>query len=327
MSAMDLPKRIAILGFPGAQSLDFVGPLEVFAVAERLSPGRYEPLVVAPSREPFVTSSGLAVTPTRVIKSVKPLDTLIVAGGLGVHAAGRDEQLLSAVAGAAGRARRVASVCTGAFLLARAGLLDGRRVTTHWASADELARRHPDLRVEPDRIYVRDGDLWSSAGVTAGMDLALALVEDDHGAAAALEVARWLVLYARRPGGQAQFSVALAAQAAERVPLREVQEWVRANPAGDCSVEALAARACMSPRNFSRAFRDEVGLTPAVWVEAARVDLAKGLLETTASATDSIARSCGFGSVETMRRAFRRRVGVSPGEYRSRFRASLRDAA
>jgi transcriptional regulator GlxA family with amidase domain len=316
-------RRIAILGFDGAQSLDFVGPLEVFAVAERLSRGRYQPFVVGPSRAPFITGSGLSVTPAGAIGGLRgQLDTLFVAGGLGVEDAARDERLVRAVAAVARRSARVASVCTGAFVLARAGLLAGRRVTTHWASAERLARRHPEVVVEPDRIFVRDGSVWTSAGVTAGMDLALALVEDDLGAAASLEVARWLVLHVRRPGGQAQFSVPLAAQAAERRPLREAQEWVRANPAGDCSVEALAARACMSPRNFSRAFGREVGMTPAAWVEAARVDLAKGLLETTSIPTDRVAAECGFGTPETLRRAFARRVGVSPGQYRERFRTA-----
>ncbi len=190
-----------------------------------------------------------------------------------------------------------------------------------------MPTRHPEIEVEPDSIYVRDGDVWTSAGVTAGMDLALALVEDDLGPEAALEVARWLVMFVKRPGGQSQFSAPLAAQTAEREPLREVQEWVRANPAADCSVDALASRAGMSPRNFSRAFRREVGMTPAAWVEASRVDLAKGLLETTAAGTEAVAAKCGFGTVETLRRAFRRRLGVSPGEYRDRFRAGALRAA
>ena len=237
-------------------------------------------------------------------------------------AARHDRSLVGWLGEAARRSRRIGSVCTGAFLLAEAGLLEGRRVATHWASAERLAALHPEIEVDPESIFVRDGEVWTSAGVTAGMDLALALVEDDLGPGAALEVARWLVLYVKRPGGQSQFSAALAAQTAERKPLREVQEWVRANPAGDCSVEALAGRACMSPRNFSRAFAREVGMTPAAWVEASRVDLAKGLLETTFAGTEAVARECGFGTVETLRRAFRRRLGVSPGQYRERFRAA-----
>ncbi len=261
------------------------------------------------------------MTPDRSTHACRgAIDTLVVAGGLGVREALRDEALVRWVREAAGRSRRVTSVCTGAFLLAEAGLLDGRRVATHWGSADRLAKRYPALEVDSDSIFVRDGNVWTSAGVTAGMDLALALAEEDLGAEASLEVARWLVLFAKRPGGQSQFSAALAAQTADRRPLREVQEWVRANPGGDCSVEALAERACMSPRNFSRAFSREVGMTPAAWVEASRVDLAKGLLETTFASTEAVAAESGFGTIETMRRAFRRRVGVSPGQYRERFR-------
>ena len=312
-----------LLAFPDAQSLDFVGPLEVFAIAERLSPGRYTTEVVAPGGRPFATNSGLNVAPHRSTRACTgAIDTLVVAGGQGVRAALRDNALVQWIGRAATRSRRVTSVCTGSFLLAEAGLLEGRRVATHWASAGRLAERHPGIYVDAESIFVRDGDVWTSAGVTAGMDLALALVEDDLGPEAALEVARWLVVYAKRPGGQAQFSAALAAQTAQREPLREVQEWVRANPAGDCSIEALAARACMSPRNFSRAFSAEVGMTPAAWVEASRVDLAKGLLETTFAPTEVVAAECGFGTVETLRRAFRRRVGVSPGQYRERFRAA-----
>jgi len=316
-------RRIVLLGFPDAQALDFTGPLEVFAIAERLSPGRYSTELVAPGGRPFAATSGLTVAPDRSTAACRgPIDTLVVAGGLGVRAAMRDESLVRWVARAAERSRRVASVCTGAFLLAEAGVLDGRHVATHWASAGQLAERYPELNVNPESIFVRDGDVWTSAGVTAGMDLALALVEDDLGAEAALEVARWLVLYVKRPGGQSQFSAALATQTAQRAPLREVQEWARANPAENLSVEALAVRAHMSPRHFSRAFSAEVGMTPAAWVEASRVDLAKGLLETTFAPTEAVAAQCGFGTVETLRRAFRRRVGVSPGQYRERFRAA-----
>lgn len=325
---MPSPRRIVLLAFDGVQSLDFVGPLEVFSTAERLAPESYTVEIVAPGGRAFVTSSGMPVTPHRSPAGCRgPIHTLVVAGGRGVHGAGRDEKLVRWVRAAAARCERVTSVCTGAFLLARAGLLDGRTVTSHWGSVERLRREHPSLKVEPDSIFVRDGEVWTSAGVTSGIDLALALVEDDHGPELALEVARWLVVFVKRPGGQAQFSTPLAAQAARREPLREVQDWVRANPAADLSVEALAARACMSPRNFSRAFRREVGMTPAAWVEAARVDLAKGLLESAGADTASVAAACGFGSIETLRRAFRRRVGVSPGQYRDRFHAALRRAA
>jgi transcriptional regulator GlxA family with amidase domain len=221
---------------------------------------------------------------------------------------------------AARRSRRVASVCTGAFLLARAGLLDGRPATTHWASCKELARRYPSIRVEPDPIFVRDGDVMTSAGVTAGMDLALALVEEDLGRETALETARWLVLFLKRPGGQAQFSAQLAAQMADREPLRELQEWIPDNLDVDLSVPALARRACMSERNFARAFRRETGMTPAAYVETARVERARMALESGELPVETIARQAGFGTVETMRRAFGRRLGVSPLDYRNRFR-------
>jgi transcriptional regulator GlxA family with amidase domain len=216
----------------------------------------------------------------------------------------------------------VAAVCNGAFLLAEAGLLEGRRATTHWAAGDELARRYPSVDVDTDPIFVRDGNVYTSAGVSAGMDLALALVEEDLGREAALEVARWLVLFLKRPGGQSQFSAQLASQFAERHPLRELQAWIVSHPAEDLSVPALASRAFMSERNFARAFRREVGMTPAAYVEAVRVDRARMLLETSETPVETIAAECGFGTVETMRRAFARRVRVSPSDYRGRFRAA-----
>jgi transcriptional regulator GlxA family with amidase domain len=204
-------------------------------------------------------------------------------------------------------------------MLARAGLLDGRRAATHWASAADLARRYPEVEVDPEAIFVRDGDVWTSAGVTAGMDLALALVEEDLGRATALETARWLVVFVKRPGGQSQFSSHLRAQVAERRPLRELQEWMAANLDADLSVPALAARAAMSERNFARAFGREVGMTPAAYVEALRVDHARIRLESTGQKLEAVASDCGFGTVETMRRAFHRRLGVGPAGYRDRF--------
>jgi transcriptional regulator GlxA family with amidase domain len=321
-------RAIAIVGFEGVQSLDVSGPLEVFETAERLSPGRYRHTVVSLDGEPFRTSSGLRIAPDGALAAIDgPLDTLVVAGGRGVGAAQHDRASIAAIAAAAGRSRRVASVCTGAFLLAAAGLLDGRRATTHWSATDLLAERHPGLTVEPDAIFVRDGAVWTSAGVTAGIDLALALVEDDHGHDAALAVARWLVVFAKRPGGQAQFSAPLAAQLAEREPIRAAQELARAQPEADLTVEALASHAHMSVRGFARAFRREVGVTPAAYVETVRIERAVELLQTTAAGADQIAAACGFGSAETFRRAFRRRLGVTPGDYRDRFRGALERAA
>jgi len=315
-------RRVVIVVFPWVQSLDVLGPAEVFGTATRIAGGDgYEVEVVAGAAGPLRTSS-VSLHPDLTFDECRgPIDTLLVAGGRGVHEAGRDESFVAWLTAAAGRSRRVGSVCTGAFMLARAGLLDGRRATTHWASCDELSRRHPEVTVEADPIFVRDGNVVTSAGVTAGMDLALALVEEDLGREIALETARWLVMFVKRPGGQAQFSAQLAAQMAEREPLRELQQWIPDHLDADLSVPALARRACMSERHFARAFRDETGMTPAVYVEAARVERARIALETGELPVETVARQAGFGTVETMRRAFRRRVGVSPAGYRSRFRS------
>jgi transcriptional regulator GlxA family with amidase domain len=313
-------RRVVILAFEGAQTLDVTGPFEVFSIASRLAEGGYEVEVVAPTGDAIRTGSGLGIVPDRAIAAVRgAIDTLVIAGGEGVRRAAEDERVVRWVGRAAARSRRVASVCSGAFLLAAAGLLDGRRAATHWASADELARRHPAVEVDAEAIFVRDGDVWTSAGVTAGMDLALALVEEDLGRRIALETARWMVIFVRRPGGQSQFSSHLRAQVAERQPLREVQEWMTANLDADLSVPALAERACMSERNFARAFAREVGMTPGAYVEALRVDHARLRLESTRQKLDAVARGCGFGTVETMRRAFHRRLGVGPADYRDRF--------
>jgi transcriptional regulator GlxA family with amidase domain len=322
-------RRIAILAFEGVQTLDVTGPWEVFSMANRIAGGdAYDIEIVAPRPDPIRTGSGLGIVPDRTTAAVRgALDTLLVAGGEGVLAAIEDEPLVRWVKRTAGRSRRVASVCTGAFMLARAGLLDGRRAATHWASAAELARLHPSVEVDPEAIYVKDGDVWTSAGVTAGMDLALGLVEEDLGRRTALEVARWLVVFVKRPGGQSQFSSHLRAQVAERAPLRDLQEWMTANLAADLSVGALAARACMSERNFARTFGREVGMTPAAYVEALRVDHARLRLESSGQKLEAVAHDCGFGTVETMRRAFHRRLGVGPAGYRDRFQTRGDDDA
>jgi transcriptional regulator GlxA family with amidase domain len=323
-----LPNRrlIVIVAYPGVQSLDVTGPLEVFAGAQQLigaSSSRergYDVRVLSRDGQPLQTSSGLGVIPhARLPSQPPPIDTLIVAGGSGHIQAGEDQALLDWIVRAAGKSRRTASVCTGAFVLARAGLLDGRRATTHWASAAELARLHPDVIVDPEPIFVRDGALWTSAGVTAGMDLALALVEQDLGSDAALKIARHLVLFLRRPGNQSQFSATLAAQQAEREPLREIQRAVLEDVAGDHRVEAMAARAHMSPRHFARAFRAETGVTPARHVERVRVEAARRQLEDSGEPIAAIAASCGFGTAETMRRVFLRTLHIVPSEYRRRF--------
>ena len=318
---MAAARRVLSVAYPGVQALDVIGPAEVLRAATLLRPPGYAVSVGAANQEP-IPSSTVALIPDVALSacSSDPIDTLIVAGGTGARDAEEDEALIAWVQEAAGRSRRVASVCTGAFVLARAGLLDGRRATTHWASCADLARRYPDTTVEPDPIFVRDGNVFTSAGVTAGMDLALALVEDDLGREVALEAARWLVVFLKRPGGQAQFSAQLAAQTADRAPLRELQAWIPDHLDEDLSVAALARRASMSDRNFARAFRRETGMTPAAYVEVARVESARIALETGDLPMEAIARQAGFGTVETMRRAFRRRVGVSPIDYRARFK-------
>lgn len=317
-----MDRRVVIAVFPGIQSLDLVGPLEVFHAAhQRVGSGRgYRVEVVAASTEAIRTSSGLELLAQRAFSSVRgAIDTLVIAGGEGARAAAHDPSVQAWVRRVAPLCRRVTAVCTGAFVLAAAGVLEGRRATTHWAHCARLARDFPAVSVTDDAIYVRDGSVWTSAGVTAGMDLALALVEDDVGSEVALAVARQLVMFVRRPGGQSQFSAQLSSQLAERAPLREVQAFIADNPGADLSVTRLAARAAMSPRNFARAFAAEVGVTPAVFVERARVEVARRLLETTRADVEEVAARAGFGRVETMRRSFQRSVGVSPSDYRRRF--------
>jgi transcriptional regulator GlxA family with amidase domain len=317
---MDPVRRVVIAVFPGVQTLDVTGPAEVLRAATKIHPPGYEVTVVAPEEGPLRTSTVTLMPDASISACSGRIDTLIVAGGTGTRQAEENRELIEWLTEAAKRSRRVTSVCTGAFLLARAGLLDGRRATTHWASCAELAERYPAVTVEPDPIFVRDGNVATSAGVTAGMDLALALVEEDLGRDTALAAARWLVLFLKRPGGQAQFSAQLAAQTADRAPLRELQAWIPDHLDEDLSVPALARRTAMSDRNFARAFRRETGMTPAAYVEAARVESARIALESGDLPVEHVARQAGFGTVETMRRAFRRRVGVSPVDYRSRFR-------
>jgi transcriptional regulator GlxA family with amidase domain len=326
----DVPRQIAILAYPGVQSLDVTGPLEVFAGARELIATEarhergYEISILSRDGAPLRTSSGLTIAPHASLREAPAeIDTLIVAGGHGCMKAAADIALIEWIAQIAATARRTVSVCTGAFVLARAGLLDGRRATTHWAAAAELARMYPAVRVDPEPIFVRDGPVWTSAGVTAGMDLALALVEEDLDREAALTIARHLVLFLRRPGNQSQFSATLAAQQPRREPLREAQRYVVENVAGELSVEALAARAHMSPRHFARAFRAETGVTPARYVEQVRLEAARRLLEETSEPIAAVAARSGFGTPETMRRVFLRAFEVGPAEYRRRFHAPV----
>jgi len=310
-----------IVAYPDVQSLDVSGPAEVFAAASAHgATPPYDLTVLSSAGRQVRATSGLCLLADgTVAQHDAPIDTLVVAGGDGTRQAMADEALLGWLRAAADRSRRVASVCSGALILAAAGLLDGRRATTHWSVCHAMARLYPAVQVEQDRIFVRDDKVWTSAGVTAGMDLALALVEDDHGSALALDVARQLVLFTQRSGGQSQFSAQLTVRRAEREPLREVLAHIADHLDGDLSVPALARRAAMSPRTFARAFRAEVGTTPAAFVRASRVEAARRLLEASDAGMADVARRCGFGTVETMHRAFRRTVNTTPGAYRRHF--------
>jgi transcriptional regulator GlxA family with amidase domain len=317
-------RTVEILTFPAGQLLDVAGPLQVFATANELVAARgdaplYAVRVVSADAPNVVTSAGLGLAVAPLRASGK-LDTLLVAGGPGVHAAAENPAVLNWLRRRAGKARRVASVCTGAFLLAAADLLNGRRAATHWRHCAELASRHPAIRVEADPIYVRDGSVWTSAGVTAAIDLALALVEEDAGRALSLAVARHLVMFLKRPGGQAQFSTVLSLQGAED-RFGDLHAWMSGRLNGDLSLPALARKAGMSERSFSRHYAQSTGLTPARAVERLRVEAARRLLSDTRLPVKRIAVRCGFGSEETLRRSFGRLLASTPQDYRARFSA------
>ncbi|MGK5557423.1 GlxA family transcriptional regulator [Actinomadura kijaniata] len=313
--------KIAVLAYAGVRLMDVTAPLEVFGTAGRLG-AAYETVLCSPDGGEVGTAAGTRLVTAR---GVPEADTLVVPGGPDLPRRALPEGLLAAVREAAPRVRRVASVCTGAFVLAAAGALEGRRATTHWRYAGLLARLHPGVAVEPDAIYVRDRGVLTSAGVTAGIDLALAMVEEDHGADLAREVARDLVVFLQRPGGQSQFSVAARTPRPRNGPLRAAVDAVVADPAADHSAVAMAARAGVSVRHLTRLFRDHVGDTPAAYVEAVRVEAAQASLDAGESVAEAAARA-GFGSDESLRRAFLRRLGVLPSEYRARFRTSRQEA-
>ncbi len=321
-------RRIAILVYPGVDLLDVACPSEIFCAARRAVTAAGGPAGAGYSLEILTASRSLAVETDSAIGLLAhrsyatcpdPIDTLLVAGGLGCLEAAKDRRLLRWLRRTGPRVRRLGSICTGAFVLAAAGFLDGRRATTHWRWCQQLALQYPKVEVDPDPIFIRDGGVITSAGVTAGMDLALALVEEDFGRAAALWIARHLVLFARRPGGQSQFSVLLELQAADRESLRDLQAWIAGNLDEDLSVERLAERVHMSPRNFARVFRRQVGWTPARFVERLRVEAARRRLEESDAGLARLARECGFGSPDSLRRSFVRVLRVAPADYRRRF--------
>jgi transcriptional regulator GlxA family with amidase domain len=317
------PWCVEVLAFPNVQLLDVAGPVEVFhaandQIARRRAPLPYAIRVVAPEGARISATSGIAFASEPLPDPAQPIDTLIVAGGQGVMRAAEDEGVLSWLRLRAGVARRTASVCTGAFLVAAAGLLDRRRAVTHWEYRDLLSRRYPNVTVERDPIFVRDGTVWSSAGVTAGIDLSLALVEEDLGREIALGVARQLVVFLKRPGGQSQFSAALSLQSADD-RFADLHAWLAGHLAEDLSLRRLATQAGMSERSFLRRYREATGLTPGRAVERLRVEAARQLLAETRLSAKRIAARCGFGAEETMRRSFARLQGVNPLEYRQRF--------
>ena len=320
-----MPKIIHVLAFANVQVLDVTGPLQVFASANDLARQQGLPLpyavnVIAAQAEPVMTSAGLALVAEPLPGAETPCDTLVIAGGWGVYGAAEDPYLVEWVRDKARHSRRVTSVCTGAFLLAASGLLDGCRVATHWTRCEELARKYPSLQVEANPIFIQQGSVWTSAGVTAGIDLCLAMVEEDLGRAVALEVARHLVVFLKRPGGQSQFSVTLSLQKGGS-RFSELHAWIAEHLHLDLNIPTLAAACGMSERSFVRHYRAETGQTPARAVELIRVETARRQLADSAVAIKRIAAQCGFGSEETMRRSFLRALSITPQVYRERFSA------
>ncbi|MGU9818863.1 GlxA family transcriptional regulator [Pseudomonas sp. LF135] len=318
-----MTRTIHVLAFNNAQVLDVTGPLQVFATTNDLARQRGQPLpyavsVVAAQAEPVMTSAGLALVAEPLPAADTPCDTLVIAGGWGVYGAAEDAALVDWVTQKARHTRRMTSVCTGAFLLAASGLLDGCRVATHWTRCEELARKFPSLTVEANPIFIQQGSVWTSAGVTAGIDLCLALVEEDLGRAVALEAARHLVVFLKRPGGQAQYSVALSLQKGDG-RFADLHAWVAENLTLDLNIPTLAAQAGMSERSFVRHYRAETGQTPARAVELIRVETARRQLADSTASIKRIAVQCGFGCEETLRRSFLRALEVTPQAYRERF--------
>lgn len=320
-------RRIAFVAFDGMEIIDLTGPMDVFAYADQglrlmgLSQDAVYPTqVLAKQPGPVMTGCGLRILADGAYGEIRDdIDTLIILGTPNVKALFADPSLQDWVHAMSTRVRRLVAICTGTFLLAKIGLLDGRRATTHWAYCDRLVSDYPQITVEPDRIFLRDGPISTSGGVTAGIDLALSLVEEDWGQEHALWVARFMVMFMKRPGGQSQFSGYLISESTKNKDLRKLQMWIMDHPSEDLSVEALAERVAMSPRHFARVFQAETGMTPAKFVEKARVDAARHLFGVTDHRIEQVAVTAGFGDPERMRRAFIRHLGINPHDYRSRF--------
>lgn len=313
-----MPRRIAFLIFPRFQILDATGPIAAFEIADRHRPGTYTLCTIAAIPGPVASSSGASLQASSFGRA-DTVDTLIVAGGEGTQPAALCTKTRRFVLGCAQRSRRVASVCSGTYILAAAGLLDGRRATTHWSKSADFSRRYPTVRLDADRIFVQDGKFWSSGGITAGIDLALALIGEDLGEDIARRTAQQLVVYHRRPGGQSQFSPLLAMER-QNGRFGTLLDHVRSNLRDRLSVTDLARMSCMSPRNFSRAFREEVGIAPAKAVERLRVDTARAALESGSLSIQRVADACGFGDPERMRRSFLRMLGAPPSALKRRGR-------
>lgn len=310
-------RRIVISGPPPVQILDVTGPLEVFSNV----PDYRVEIASSNGSDRVMTNRGVALAGAVPLSSIEgPIDTLIIAGGPGAESGSYDARYVRWIADAAGRSRRVVSICTGAFLLAAAGLLDGKRAVTHWSFCDRLAREFPKVHVLPDSIFLRDGSTYTSAGITAGIDLSLALVEEDHGHQTALAVARQLVMFLVRPGGQAQYSHMLSQRATTSEPLRELQVYMLENLTANLSVEALAERIGMSPRHFSRVCLREMKMGPGQFVDRLRVEAAQQIIDSSSKGLKEIADACGFQSLDSMRRAFQRVIGITAAEYTERFK-------
>ena len=320
-------KRIGLVGFDGVVAIDLAGPADAFAVAneaENDPKPSYEILIIGSSSQPFVSGSGLMFKPQRTFKTAPSLDTLIIPGGSGIRKPVINKSVSAFIKARAGSTRRIASVCTGIYGLAATGLLAEREVTTHWHHADNVARRFPDLKVNGNAIFIKDGQFYTSGGATAGIDLALSLIEEDYGQQVSLAVARELVVYLKRSGGQEQYSEPLQFQAESVSRFTELTTWIPTHLNEDLSVEVLAGRACLCPRHFSRRFKADLGTSPADFVERLRLDEARRRLSNEDNSIGNVGLSVGFKSADAFRRAFERRLGVSPSDYRRRFSSAAK---